>query len=205
MNIQKAHICIGLLFVLFACTEKAELKVVDSGIDSSSNVIEKKYLDTSFVKELSLGKISFKISVIKDRLTVIPDGLTIDNSPIVREIEGIVTNAEIGDLNSDSYPEIFIYTTSGVNGGYAKAYGFSANNGKSMSDIYIPAIADNKEVSNGYKGHDDFGIVEGSLIQRFPIYEEENSKPSGVTRQIQYRLQDGETSRELVIDKIIEY
>jgi len=205
MNIQKAHISIGLLFVLFACTEKAELKVVDTGIDSSQNITEKKSLDTSFVKALSQGKYSFKISVIESRLTIILDGLTIDNSPIVREIEGIVTDAEIGDLNGDSYPEIFIYTTSEVNGGYAKAYGFSANNGKSMSDIYIPAVADNIEVSKGYKGHDDFGIVEGSLIQRFPIYEEGNSTPSGVTRQIQYRLQDGEASRELVIDKTIEY
>ena len=46
-----------------------------------------------------------------------------------------------------------------------------------------------------------------SLARRFPIYKDRdtNNNPTGGTRQIEYKLKDGEASRLFVIDKISEY
>ena len=76
-----------------------------------------------------------------------------------------------------------------------------------MSAIYFPAIADNPNANKGYMGHDEFAVVELALIHRFKIYNEgdSNSNPTGKTRQIQYKLKDGEASRKFVVDKIFEY
>ena len=71
----------------------------------------------------------------------------------------------------------------------------------------MPNIADNPKANKGYMGHDEFAIVENSFCQRFKTYnpQDTNSKPTGKTRQIQYKLRDGENSRFFVVDKIIEY
>lgn len=56
-------------------------------------------------------------------------------------------------------------------------------------------------------GHDEFAIIETTLARRFPIYKDgdTNNNPTGGTRQIEYKLKDGEASRLFVIDKISKY
>ena len=56
-------------------------------------------------------------------------------------------------------------------------------------------------------GHDEMAIVENTFCQRFPIYKDgdSNANPTGGTRQIQYKLVDGETGRVLKIDKVLEF
>ena len=122
-------------------------------------------------------------------------------------MDGQVVDAEIEDLNSDGFPEILIYTTSAGSGSYGNVIGYSVNNGKSISQIYFPEISENKEASSGYMGHDEFAIIETTLARRFPVYKDgdTNNNPTGGTRQIDYKLKDGETSRQFVIAKISEY
>ena len=164
-----------------------------------------------FQKTLTLQDITFEITTVGEGsasdLIIQPNGLEIDNKKIVLEIDGQVVNAEIEDLNSDGFPEILVYTVSAGSGSYGNVIGYSVNNGKSISQIYFPEISENKEAGEGYMGHDEFAVVETSLVQRFPIYKsgDSNSNPTGGTRQIQYKLQDGEASRLFVIDKISEY
>ena len=166
---------------------------------------------TIFRKTLTLQNISFDIKTTGEgsirELTIEPKGLEIDNQKITLELDGQVINAEIEDLNSDGFPEIIIYTTSAGSGSYGNVIGYSVNNGKSISQIYFPDITENKEVSMGYMGHDEFAIVETTLVRRFPIYmaDDLNSNPTGGTRQIQYKLKDGEASRLFVIDKISKF
>jgi hypothetical protein len=204
---KKLLISLAIVCALLSCGKQTELK--ENTASSDTIVSEDKKPDTvpAFTKELSLYNTSFKISVTGNQMTIIPKGLKIDNNPIITEIEGTVTNAEIGDLNSDTFPELFVYTVSEGSGSYGKAYGFSVNNGKSVSDIRIPTLVDDPKLSKGYMGHDEFAIVEGILAQRFPIYNEgdTNSKPTGKTRQIQYKLREGEASRKLVVDQTIEF
>ena len=160
---------------------------------------------TIFRKNVTLQGISFSIATQKNgmetELTVTPYGLEIDNSAITQNIDGSVVDAEIEDLNSDGSPEVLIYTKSDGSGSYGNVIGFSVNNKKSMSQIYFPPITDNKELSKGYMGHDEFTIIETTLAQRFAIYKEgdSNANPTGGTRQITYKLVDGEASRKFVV------
>lgn len=162
----------------------------------------------SFDQMLNYNAISFDVSVTGDTLTITPYGLSAVNEPVKHDITGYtVTNAEIGDLNIDGYPEVFVYLTSDGSGSYGKLIGYSVNNGKSMSQVCMPEISENKEASKGYQGHDEMAIVESSFCQRFPVYRDgdPNSSPTGGTRQIQYKLIDGEACRTLKVDKIVEY
>lgn len=166
---------------------------------------------TIFKKHLTLQGIGFNISTKKNEvdteLTVAPYGLEIDNSAITQTIDGSVVDAEIEDLNSDGFPEVVIYTQSDGSGSYGNVIGYSVNNGKSISQIYFPPITDNKKLSEGYMGHDKFTIIETSLSQRFPIYKEgdSNANPTGGTRQINYKLVDGEASRKFEIKNSTDF
>lgn len=157
---------------------------------------------------LSLQGFSFDITAANNELTIQPIGLKIDNHAVKHDLTGYtVTNAEIGDLNADGSPELFVYLTSVGSGSYGSVIGYSVNNGKSMSQINFPGMADQAEANKGYMGHDEFAIVELSFCQRFPIYKEKdcNANPTGGMRQIQYKLIDGEACRQLVVDKVIEF
>jgi hypothetical protein len=174
--------------------------------------LDEKQIDRRvFNKILSLQGIGFDISSTGkgsiQQLTIQPYGLKTDNKKVTMEVDGMVTNAEIEDLNADGFPEILIYTTSAGSGSYGNVIGYSVNNGKSLSQIYFPPIAENPKANKGYMGHDEFAIVESSLVRRFKTYNEgdTNSNPTGNIRQIQYKLKAGEASRKFVVTKIIEY
>ncbi|WP_405371422.1 PliI family lysozyme inhibitor of I-type lysozyme [Phocaeicola sp.] len=198
-------LCALLMSCSFSKNEKSNASdtTVKEGIDSVKQEI-------SFNTELTYpgSNISFKINTKGDSLIIQPSGLSISNETLYHDITGYtVVNAEIGDLNIDSYPELFVYLTSDGSGSYGKLIGYSVNNGKSVSQVYLPDISENDEVSKGYMGHDEMAIVENTFCQRFPIYKEgdSNANPTGGIRQIQYKLVDGESSRILKIDKVINF
>ncbi len=183
--------------------EKKEVLSIENPIQEEQKIV--------FQKTLTLQNITFDISTTGEgsisQLTIQPKGLEIDSEKITFELDGQVTNTEIEDLNMDVFPEILIYTVSAGSGSYGNVIGYSVNNGKSISQIYFPEISDNKEASSGYMGHDEFAIIETTLARRFPVYKDgdTNNNPTGGTRQIEYKLKDGEASRLFVIDKISDY
>lgn len=213
-NLKTLVITLIGVFTIIACkNEKGKVnqeQVENTELSGEGNSVEDEQT-IGFQKILILQDITFDITTIGDgsvsELTIQPTGLEIDNQQIELEIDGQVVNAEIEDLNSDGFPEILIYTVSAGSGSYGNVIGYSVNNGKSISQIYFPDISENKEAGEGYMGHDEFAVVETSLVQRFPIYKsgDSNSNPTGGTRQIQYKLQEGEASRLFVIDKISDY
>jgi hypothetical protein len=158
----------------------------------------------SFNQTFKLHGIQFNVIAQGKHLRIIPTGLQIDNSPIERDIEGVVTGADIGDINVDGSPEIYVYIKAKDKG---SLIAYSANNKKSLSDIYLPPITDDPKLTKGYRGHDEFMMVENSVAQRFPIYKDTDSdtKPMGGWRQLQYKLTQGEASWVLKLDKVIEF
>ena len=142
-----------------------------------------------------------------NKLRIVPTGLDIDNSPITREIIGSVTGAEIADLNGDGSPEIYVYITSAGSGSYGELVAYAANNRKSISQIYLPPLMDDKTNSKGYMGHDRFSVVEMTLARRFPVYKDgdTNVNPTGGTRQIHYQLTPGEAGWILRLDQVTEF
>jgi len=158
----------------------------------------------SFNQTFKLHGIQFKVIAQGNNLRIIPTGLKIDNSPIERDIEGVVTGADIGDINVDGSPEIYVYIK-GKDKGTLIAN--SANNKKSLSEIYLPPIANDPKLTKGYRGHDEFMMVENIVAQRFPIYKDNDTdtKPTGGWQQLQYKLVQGEDSWQLKLDKMLEY
>ncbi|MDX8340373.1 MliC family protein [Draconibacterium sp. IB214405] len=166
---------------------------------------------TSFIKVLRLQGVGFTISSIgkndKNTFTVNTFGLPHDYNETFEILGSRVTGAEVEDLNSDGSPELFVYTHSDGSGSYGNAFAFSVNNLKSMSRVNFPPIAENSELNKGYMGHDEFAVVENRLVQHFPVYNEgdTNANPTGGTRQISYKLTEGEAMRQLKVDSVNEY
>jgi hypothetical protein len=140
-------------------------------------------------------------------LKISPAGLTEDNTPADTEIEGSVRDAEIGDLDGNGFPEVYVYVTSAGSGSYGSLVAYAVNNGKSMTPIYLPPITEDAKASKGYMGHDEFAVLENVLGRRFPVYKEgdANSEPSGKTRQLQYKLTPGEAGWVLQLTDITEF
>ena len=124
-----------------------------------------------------------------------------------REIEGTVTGAEIADLNSDGFPEIYIYLTSAGSGSYGSVIAYAVNKKHTATEIYMSNISENSKLSKGYMGHDEFSILENRLGRRFPLYlpGDINSKPSGGMRQLEYKLVQGEAGWLLKVSKQTDF
>jgi hypothetical protein len=164
-----------------------------------------------FKQAFDLQGVRFEVEATDEgsinQLTITPSGLSVSNDPIKVEIDGRVTGAEIADLDSNGYPEIYVWANSAGSGSYGSVIAYAVNKGKSISEVYFPPIAEDEKYTKGYMGHDEFAVVETSFVQRFPIYKEgdSNAQPSGGMRQIQYKLRPGEAGWKLVIDKVVEY
>lgn len=165
----------------------------------------------AFSREFDMHGVHFAVEATSsgslNTLTITPSGLSEVNEVIIREIEGTVTDAEIADINVDGSPEIYVWVNSAGSGSYAAPVAYSANDRKSLSEIYFPPIAEDPLNGKGYMGHDEFAVVENTVVQRFPIYDEgdSNAKPSGKTRQLQYKLAQGEASWVMKLDQVVEY
>lgn len=198
----------GLLY--FYCSGGASIGGTYSKINEK---LDQHQIDkTQFNQVLNLQDVGFNVSTIEknntNTLTIFTFGLQEVEYNETFNIEGEkVISAAVEDLNSDGSPELFVFTQSEGSGSYGNVYAFSVNNKKSMSPVYFKPTAENSEINNGYMGHDTFSLIENTLGQRFPIYSEgdTNANPTGGTRQISYKLVEGESGRKLEIYTITEF
>ena len=160
-------------------------------------------VSAGFDQHLELQGIGFHVSspnlASGNTVTVVPTGLEIDNSPWESPVDGDVVGAEIGDLDANGSPEIYVYVRSRDSAARGSLVGYAANNRKSLSAIYLPPLSDDPAAAAGYQGHDEFALVEQSLARRFPLYagDGDAAVPTGKTRQLQYRLTAGEAGWKL--------
>jgi len=159
-----------------------------------------------FSQKLEVNGLSFTISSPNkaegNTITIKPHGLKNGDDPLTQPVEGEVSKVEIADLDGDGSPELFLYTTSPGSGSYGKAYAWSTNGKKVLTEIFIKP-PENKDLS-GYMGHDEFAVIESSFARRFPVYKkgDSNSTPTGGWRQFQYKLKPGEAGWILWIKRV---
>lgn len=162
--------------------------------------------DDLFSRTLQLQGISFTVAEsangAQHSLTVTPVGLSISNEAFTSPLSGKVVDAEVADLNVDGSPEVYIYLRDDKGNGDVLAY--AANHRKSLSQINLPPLAEDKKHNGGYRGGDEFAVVESSLARRFPLHDA-NGKPTGKMRQLQYKLEPGEASWQLVVKRATEF
>jgi hypothetical protein len=157
-----------------------------------------------FFIRLSLQGVTFQVESPNEG-SINPVTVRVETSngkpgPVQVEADGAVTNAEVGDLNGDGYPEIYIYVNSAGSGSYGSLIAYAASSKGPLSAIALPPLADDPGAARGYRGHDRFAVGEGSLLRRFPVYRQgdTNVAPSGGTRQVRYRLEAVEAGWRLV-------
>lgn len=213
---SKTLIAIAVAAALVACGKKeaapaAQVEAASQAAPAAPAEPAPQAAPVTYDQTLEYAGITFHVVATGDgsigSVTITPSGLEGDNSPITRETDGRVVTAEVGDLDVDNSPEVYVYTQSAGSGSYGGLIAYAANNRKSLSEIYLPPVAENPEASKGYMGHDEFAVVENTLVQRFPVYKEgdTNAAPTGGTRQLQYKLAPGEAGWVLRVDKIVEY
>lgn len=158
-----------------------------------------------FQQKLSLHGITFVVSSPNkgsvNTLRVMPSGKISSKKPIVTKVDGTVTGAEIADLNGDGWPELVVFVTSAGSGSYGSLVGFSVSRGKSITGFILPDLIKDTQASQGYRGHDEFAIVENTLVRRFPVYldGDTNAQPTGGSRQLRYQLVPGDATRLLKV------
>ena len=111
---------------------------------------------------------------------------------VKQELLGSLSGSEVEDLNSDGRPELVLFVTSAGSGSYGSMLAWSASKGHTLLPITMPDLSG--KLAQGYMGHDQFNVVETTLVRRFPIYRpgDTNAKPTGGTRQINYKMVPGE-------------
>lgn len=133
----------------------------------------------------------------KKQLIISTSGFSNSKDKFVHDVLGeFIDRVYLEDSNNDGNEELYVFVTSVGSGSYGSVIAYTSNNEKSVSEIYFPDIMEDKDLSQGYMGHDYFYIEDGFLMREFPIYNDgdSNAKPSGGTRIIKYQIKAGEDS-----------
>ena len=166
---------------------------------------------SDFMETLELNGITFAVVATpnggKTVLTITPSGLKATNEPVTHDIDGSVVRAEVADIDGNSDPEIYVYTVSDSAEKRGGVIAYAVNKKKSISEIYVPPIAEDTKHNTGYVGGDESAVVEGSFVTRFKIHEGTGAqaRDTGKWRQIQYKLRPGEAGWKMVVDQVVEY
>ena len=102
--------------------------------------------------------------------------------------------AHLTDLDGNGWSELLIVRRSVGSGSYAALAGVASNSDLSFGPIHIATPDPRDPVFAGYRGHDTVRVEGPCLIRSFPVYKDAdpNAQPSGGTREVCYRLEQGE-------------
>lgn len=144
---------------------------------------------------LKIGKVGYKVDcrnkkVNENQLIVRPVGFESEAKEISFPLKGRVARAEIDDLNNDGFPDLVLYIYKDSNAVFGTAYAFISDANKAILVCVSPDVQLDGKISGGYRGHDQFSLMEGTLVQRFPIYNtgDDKDKPTGGNRVLLYKL-----------------
>lgn len=168
-----------LLFAGLLCFAATDAQVSFNKIDST----------------LKIGRVGYRVecrnkSTEVNQLSVRPVGFDGSARELNFPLRGRVLKAEIDDLNSDGYPDLVLYIYSDSAGIFGTVYAFLSEANKSITGCVLPDPMMNGKINSGYKGHDQFILMEGNLLQKFPIYKpgDDKDNPTGGTRVVLYQL-----------------
>jgi hypothetical protein len=202
---------IALLPLIAACSrqqEAPESAAAREPATTAQATSEAQPAEISFAQVLELQGVTFNVvspnTASANTVTVSTTGLEIDNSAWPQEVDGTVSGAEVADLNVDGSPEVYVYVKSTGADARGSVVAYVANNRKSLSMAFMAPLSETPGAADGYRGQDEFAVLEGVLGRRFPIHDEAGA-PTGRIRQLQYTLTAGEAGWILKADQILEF
>jgi hypothetical protein len=150
---------------------------------------------------MKIGKYGYKVNcrnkeIKSNSLSIRPLGFESPaNETMNMPVLGRVSAAMVDDLNSDGLADLvlFIYTDSAALHG--TVYALVSDGDKSIIPTGLPDPALDGKINTGYRGHDVFSMLEGTVLHRFPIFKpgDKDDAPTGGTRTVQYSLSKGES------------
>jgi len=155
-----------------------------------------KRFDTS----MKIGRVGYRVfsnnkSEELNTVTISPLGFEKEAREVTVQVKGRVNRSEVDDLNGDGFPDLVIYVINP--GGKAKStvFAIASESNQGFKPIYFPDVYDDQKLRVGYQGYDQYSLMEGMLMRRFPLYnatDTANIVPTGMIRQVQYRVMNGE-------------
>ncbi len=166
-----------------------------------------------FDSTMKIGKAGYKVvcnnrNAEKNTINISPIGFDNSMRDFSFEINGRVRRAEVDDVNRDNFPDLVLYIYNGdtLNKGTVVCVSSEANT--TVLPIVFPDIVDDPKLREGYKGYDEFMLMEGVLTRRFPLFTTDStgSKPTGKMRQVMYRVGPGEKSgQKFIVMRTYDY
>ena len=146
---------------------------------------------------LKLAKAGFRVTCTNRKpdinmLSIKPIGFKNEAGEVQREIRGRVLSAEIDDLNQDNFPDLIIYIIEST--GKIIPFTVSSKENEYMQPILFPDITNDMQLSKGYRGKDEYELLQGELWRKFPIYDVDTAKkdPTNKVRKIRYKVVAGD-------------
>ncbi len=164
-----------LLFLLFTSNTQAQTKRFDTTV--------------------KVGKQGFHVecsnkSADQNDISISPIGFKEEGPKPSFKIPGKVTEALIDDMNDDGSSDLLICVYSGDSSeiGTIVCITYNATD-KNFAPVYFPDIYLDPKIREGYKGHDEFSILTGTLLRKFPVYlpNDTPGNPTGGKRTVQYK------------------
>ena len=154
----------------------------------------------AFEQTLALKGIGFRVvsanTSAGNRVVITAIGLAGVAEPVSRPVDGVVSSAEVADLDGDGLPEVYVFVRSGGSGSYGSLVAFGVRHpSHPLAEIHLLPISEDVEASRGYMGHDTFVISGNNVVRQFPLYRpgDRSATPTGGSRQISYRLAPTDT------------
>ncbi|WP_080239012.1 hypothetical protein [Spirosoma rigui] len=113
------------------------------------------------------------------------------------QLDGSIINAEVGDLDKNGFPELYVYSMKANSLGRVHAWQFLADRKASITPVNWPLATD-----KAYMGQDSLWIDRASLCRKYPAYQVVNGKKvaTGKTHWVRYRLKAVGSSFALVAE-----
>jgi hypothetical protein len=150
---------------------------------------------------MKIGKYGFHVTcrnkeIVSNQMSIRPIGYESPaNQSMNVPIKGRLSAVQVDDLNGDGLADLilFIYSDSAAIHGTVLA--LVSGDEKSLLPCPLSDPALDGKISTGYKGHDTFMMLEGTLLLRFPIYkpDDKDDHPTGGTRTVQYNVIRGDS------------
>lgn len=149
---------------------------------------------------MKVGKAGYRVycnnkGIDKNSVTISPIGFENTAREISIDIKGRIAKSEVDDLNNDGFPDLVMYVYNAGNKNTGTVIGVSSDKNQGFAPIFFPDITDDPKLKAGYMGNDQFFLMEGTLMRRFPVYNTMDTahiQPTGSMRQIQYRVIPGD-------------
>ena len=147
-----------------------------------------------FDSTVNVGRVGYRVSTNnknpeRNEVLVKMNGFDKEARPVEFYARGRVAGARIDDLNTDGFPDLLIYVFSGSSGEFGTIYVFISQENKTLVPVLLPDPMLDGKLNQGYKGYDEFSMLDGTILRKFPIYKtgDEKGKPTGGSRVVQYQ------------------